>query len=192
MPKKSTVAIATSQTTTENYSSNNNQFGTDTDMVQPTPYANKEDYIACAPLFAVYVYLDGGTNDDGITQGLPRLVAYCTDKDEAKRKGLNALTNTENAITCDIKDLSGKPWALKMEGVDNQGWVSGMTFYLPTEQDALDYARELFDSQRYGLEFKEAWIKNLKLDFYCGVAQPVKHRLENYITNGEYRKGGAL
>ena len=37
MPNKSTVAIATSQTTTENYSSNNNQFGTDTDMVQPTP-----------------------------------------------------------------------------------------------------------------------------------------------------------
>ena len=140
----------------------------------------------------MYVYLDGGINDDGITQGLPRLVAYCTDKNEAKRRGLNALTNTENAITCDIKDLSGKPWALKMEGVDNQGWVSGMTFYLPTEQDALDYARELFDSQRYGLEFKEAWIKNLKLDFYCGVAQPVKHRLENYITNGEYRKGGAL
>lgn len=158
----------------------------------PRPNENKEDYIARAPLFAVYVYINGGVDNDDITRGVPRLVAYCTDKDEAKRKGLNALTNTENAITCDIKDLSGKPWTLKMEGVDNQGWVFGMTFYLPTEKDALDYARELFDNPRYGLEFKEAWIKNLKLDFYCGVAQPVKHHLENYTAQGELRIGGAL
>lgn len=175
MPKKSTVAIATTSNTS----------------IQSIEQAQAQAF-ENMPLFAVYVYIDKGEDVDGITHGVPRFVAYCTDRDEAKRKGLNALTNTENAITCDIQDLSATPWALKMEGVDNQGWVSGKTFYLPTEQDALDKARELFDNPRYGLEFKEAWIKNLKLDYFAGVAQPPKHHLTNFTEQGELRIWGAL
>ena len=142
-------------------------------------------------LFAAYVCINGGVDKDDITHGVPRLVGHYTDRKEAESAGLQALAHTEGAVCCEVKEVSDTAWKLTMEGVDSQGWVTGMAFYLPTEQKALEYAQDLFDRPRYGLKFKTARIKNLKLDFFAGVTQPPKHYLTNYAAQDEQKGGEA-
>ena len=59
------------------------------------------------PLFAVYVYINGGVDKDDITRGVPRFVGHYTDRKEADKAGLHALTHTANAVCCDVKDIGG-------------------------------------------------------------------------------------
>ena len=73
-----------------------------------------------------------------MTRGMSRLVGHYTDEKEAENAGLQALAHTEGAACCEVKDVSDMAWKLTMEGEDSQGWATGMAFYLPTEQRALE------------------------------------------------------
>ena len=86
MPKKSTVAPATSQTQSQTF----------------TAEQAKQHHTDTTPLFAVYVMLDGGEDADGITQGIRHYIGTAQTRKEANVKGLQALTQYANAITCEI------------------------------------------------------------------------------------------
>ena len=89
-------------------------------------------------------------------------------------QGLHALTQYENAITCEIVEISDKPYRLYIEGSDREAWVTGLFYYFATESEAHAYAKRLYEHGRHGVTFSRHTVKNVKTDYFCGVVQPSK------------------
>ena len=193
MPKKSTVAIATSQTNSQaNLDSSSANVSTCT-----TPVYTLEQAQAIAfknmSLFAVYVMTEGLTDSDGIIHGVPHYVGTAQTRKEANEKGLHALTRYKNAITCEIKDISNTPFEMYIEGSDREGWVTGLILWFATQDEAHAYANGLYERGRFGITFTRHAIRHHKLDYFTGIRQPPKWFGSDLLPlEYVYTTGGAL